>query len=145
MTQTVLVTGGAGFIGSNLARLLRLERPDWTVINLDKLTYAGNAESLADLREDAKHVFVRGDILNAELVDRLMSDRKVDVVLMNEGPEPAGNPGPEDRAGPEGRGGREAAQLVEHRPHGELPRAPARVGFVAVDQQELVHAVGGRR
>ena len=81
MTQTVLVTGGAGFIGSNLARLLRLERPDWTVINLDKLTYAGNAESLADLREDAKHVFVRGDILNAELVDRLMSDRKVDVVL----------------------------------------------------------------
>ena len=81
MTQTVLVTGGAGFIGSNLVRLLRLERPDWTVINLDKLTYAGNAESLADLREDAKHVFVRGDILNAELVDRLMSDRKVDVVL----------------------------------------------------------------
>ena len=81
MTQTVLVTGGAGFIGSNLVRLLRRERPDWTVVNLDKLTYAGNAESLADLRGDAKHVFVRGDILNAELVDRLMSDRKVDVVL----------------------------------------------------------------
>ena len=81
MTQTVLVTGGAGFIGSNLVRLLRRERPDWTVVNLDKLTYAGNAESLADLREDAKHAFVRGDILNAEFVDRLMSDRKVDVVL----------------------------------------------------------------
>src|SRR5437667_3786556 len=77
----VLVTGGAGFIGSNLVRLLRRERPDWTVVNLDKLTYAGNAESLADLRGDAKHVFVRGDILNAELVDRLMSDRKVDVIL----------------------------------------------------------------
>jgi len=79
--QTVLVTGGAGFIGSNLVRLLRRERRDWTVVNLDKLTYAGNAESLADLRGDAKHVFVHGDILNAELVDRLMSDRKVDVVL----------------------------------------------------------------
>ena len=48
----VLVTGGAGFIGSNLVRLLRRERPDCTVVNLDKLTYAGNAESLADLRGD---------------------------------------------------------------------------------------------
>ena len=81
MTQTVLVTGGAGFIGSNLVRLLRRERPDWTVVNLDKLTYAGNAESLADLRQDAKHVFVRGDILDAELVNRLLNDRKVDLVL----------------------------------------------------------------
>jgi len=81
VTQTVLVTGGAGFIGSNLVRLLRRERPDWTVVNLDKLTYAGNAESLAELREDEKHAFVRGDILDAELVNRLISDRKVDVIL----------------------------------------------------------------
>jgi len=81
VTQTVLVTGGAGFIGSNLVRLLRRERPDWTVVNLDKLTYAGNAESLADLRDDAKHLFIRGDIANAELVDGLMAERKVDVVL----------------------------------------------------------------
>ena len=51
MTQTVLVTGGAGFIGSNLVRLLRRERPDWTVVNLDKLTYAGNAESLPDVQK----------------------------------------------------------------------------------------------
>ena len=52
MTRTVLVTGGAGFIGSNLARFLRRERPEWKVVNLDKLTYAGNAESVADLRQD---------------------------------------------------------------------------------------------
>ena len=77
----VLVTGGAGFIGSNLVRLLRRERPDWTLVNLDKLTYAGNAESLADLRSDPKHVFVRGDIANAELVEHLLRGHAIDLVL----------------------------------------------------------------
>jgi dTDP-glucose 4,6-dehydratase len=81
MSRTVLVTGGAGFIGSNLVRLLRRERPDWTVVNLDKLTYAGNAESLADLRDDPKHVFVRGDIANAELVEHLLRNHGVDAIL----------------------------------------------------------------
>ena len=78
---TVLVTGGAGFIGSNLVGLLRRERPEWTVVNLDKLTYAGNAESLADLRHDPKHVFVRGDIADADLVDRLLRDHAVNAIL----------------------------------------------------------------
>ena len=81
MTQTVLVTGGAGFIGSNLVRFLRRERPEWTVVNLDKLTYAGNAESVADLRQDPGHVFVRGDIANAELVEHLIRQHAVDAIL----------------------------------------------------------------
>jgi dTDP-glucose 4,6-dehydratase len=81
VTQAVLVTGGAGFIGSNLVRFLRRERPGWTVVNLDKLTYAGNAESLADLREDPGHVFVRGDIANAELVGHLIRHHAVDAIL----------------------------------------------------------------
>ena len=55
--MNLLVTGGAGFIGSNFVRFLRRERPDWRVVNLDKLTYAGNAESLPDARD-----FVHGDI-----------------------------------------------------------------------------------
>ncbi|HYS08120.1 MAG TPA: dTDP-glucose 4,6-dehydratase [Myxococcales bacterium] len=81
MKRTVLVTGGAGFIGSNLVRLLQMERPDWTVVNLDKLTYAGNAESIAPLRTDPRHVFVRGDIANAELVEHLIRNHGVDAIL----------------------------------------------------------------
>ena len=81
MTRTVLVTGGAGFIGGNLVRFLLRERPDWTVVNLDKLTYAGNAESLADLRGEPRHVFVRGDIANAELVDHLIRNHRIDAIL----------------------------------------------------------------
>ncbi len=79
--RTLLITGGAGFIGSNLVRLLRKERPEWTLINLDKLTYAGNAESLADLRSDPKHLFVRGDIANAELIEHLIRSHGIDSVL----------------------------------------------------------------
>ena len=81
MSRTLLVTGGAGFIGVNLIRHLRRERPDWTLINLDKLTYAGNFESLADLEADEKHVFVRGDIANAELVEHLIRAHGVDSIL----------------------------------------------------------------
>jgi len=77
----VLVTGGAGFTGCNLVRYLRRERPGWRVVNLDKLTYAGNLESLADLRHDRGHVFVRGDIGDAELVEHLCKQHDVEAIL----------------------------------------------------------------
>jgi len=77
----VLVTGGCGFIGSNLVRHLRAERPDWTVVNLDLLTYAGNLENLAELEGDPGHVFVRGDIGDRDLVTRVLAEHRIEAVL----------------------------------------------------------------
>ena len=79
--MNVLVTGGCGFIGSNLVKYLRKHRPQWKVVNLDKLTYAGNLENLKDLEGDPKHVFVRGDIGNRELVDHVIRSEKIDAIM----------------------------------------------------------------
>ncbi|NJK61171.1 MAG: dTDP-glucose 4,6-dehydratase [Oscillatoriales cyanobacterium SM2_1_8] len=68
---TLLVTGGAGFIGANFVLQMR-QRQQATVITLDKLTYAGNLQSLAPLKDDPHHRFVRGDIGNRELVAHLL-------------------------------------------------------------------------
>ncbi len=74
-----LVTGGAGFIGSHFVRHLLARHPDARVTNLDKLTYAGNRQNLADLRWNRRHRFVRGDICDAPLVRRLAA--RADVVV----------------------------------------------------------------
>jgi len=79
--MNVLVTGGCGFIGSNLVRLLLEERRDWRVVNLDKLTYAGNAENLADLDGHPRYRFVRGDISDGGLVVELIRGERVDAVM----------------------------------------------------------------
>ena len=74
MANTYLVTGGAGFIGSNfIVRLLR-ERPEANVINLDKLTYAGNLDNLREVADDPRYRFVEGEITNAALVGELMAE-----------------------------------------------------------------------
>lgn len=70
--EKVLITGGAGFIGSNFVHLLRLERPDWDIVVLDKLTYAGRLENLASVENDAQFRFVRGDICDAKSVSDAM-------------------------------------------------------------------------
>lgn len=79
--MNVLVTGGCGFIGSNLVRWLLRERPGWRVANLDKLTYAGNAESLADLRGEPRYRFVQGDICDGALVRRLFAEERFGAVM----------------------------------------------------------------
>ncbi|MFN0061414.1 MAG: dTDP-glucose 4,6-dehydratase [Myxococcaceae bacterium] len=78
--MNLLITGGCGFIGSNLVAHLRRHRPDWTLVNLDKLTYAGNLENLAALENDPKHVFVRGDVCNRELIDHLLALHRIDAI-----------------------------------------------------------------
>ena len=70
MTKTLIVTGGAGFIGANFLHLLRRARPEWKLVNLDALTYAGNLENLTELESHAGYRFVHGDITRAEDVER---------------------------------------------------------------------------
>jgi len=69
--MNILVTGGAGFIGSNFIRFFLGKYPDDSIVNLDKLTYAGNLDNLSDLPQGPRHRFVRGDITDTVLVDRL--------------------------------------------------------------------------
>lgn len=78
--MTVLVTGGAGFIGSNFV-LDWLDMIGEPVINLDKLTYAGNLENLSSMEGDARHVFVRGDIGDFDLVSKLLADHRPHAVI----------------------------------------------------------------
>ena len=78
--MTILVTGGAGFIGSNFV-IDWLAHHDEPVVNLDKLTYAGNLQNLASLEDDPRHHFVRGDIGDGPLVSRLLADYKIRAVL----------------------------------------------------------------
>jgi len=70
----ILVTGGAGFIGSNFIHFLLQSGKDYQVVNLDKLTYAGNLENLSDLSQSPNYEFVRGDICDGKLMDRLLGD-----------------------------------------------------------------------
>jgi dTDP-glucose 4,6-dehydratase len=79
--RNVLVTGGCGFIGANFIHLLLKEYPDWRVVNLDKLTYAGNLKNLQTVSEDDNYRFIRGDICDGTVVDRIFSDEKIDTVI----------------------------------------------------------------
>jgi len=79
--KNVLVTGGAGFIGSNFVRYLLQSEPDVHVINLDILSYAGSQENLTDLPNPEHHTFVRGDICDRPLVDHLFHFYRIDTVV----------------------------------------------------------------
>lgn len=76
----VLVTGGAGFIGSNFIHYVFEVHPDYEITNLDLLTYAGNLENLSDIAEDPRYTFIRGDISDVALVEKIL-DRKIEAVV----------------------------------------------------------------
>jgi dTDP-glucose 4,6-dehydratase len=79
--HNVLVTGGASFIGSNLARYLLATDPEVNIVNLDLLTYAGSLENLENLPDPSRHTFIRGDICDQQLVDRILREHSVDTVV----------------------------------------------------------------
>jgi len=79
--HTILLTGGAGFIGSHLTRLFVLKYPQYRIVNLDKLTYAGNLENLKDIENQPNYRFVKGDITDLELLRKLFNEYKFTAVL----------------------------------------------------------------
>ncbi|MBK8507556.1 MAG: dTDP-glucose 4,6-dehydratase [Candidatus Competibacteraceae bacterium] len=78
--RNVLVTGGAGFIGCNFVRHLLATDPEIRIVTLDLLTYAGSPDNLRDLPDPARHTFVRGDICDRPLVDRLLREHRIDTI-----------------------------------------------------------------
>jgi len=79
--KNILVTGGSGFIGSNFVRLILDKVADCRLVNLDKLTYAGNPKNLSDVEDDSRYRFVKGDICDAELVAGIMSEGAIDTIV----------------------------------------------------------------
>lgn len=79
--KNLLVTGGAGFIGSNFVRYMLHTHPDVRIINFDKLTYAGNLENLADVAGDSRYIFVRGDICVREEVEKAVVEHAVESIV----------------------------------------------------------------
>lgn len=79
--KTILITGGAGFIGSHVVRLFVNKYPDTQIVNLDKLTYAGNLENLKDIQEKPNYKFEKGDIVDANYINNLFAKYQFDGVI----------------------------------------------------------------
>ncbi|MGC8837156.1 MAG: dTDP-glucose 4,6-dehydratase [Anaerolineae bacterium] len=79
--RNLLITGGAGFIGSNFTRYILEKYPDYRVVVFDKLTYAGNLDNLRDLEGNPRYTFIWGDICDAEAVDRVMRAHEIDTIV----------------------------------------------------------------
>ena len=79
--RSIIITGGAGFIGSHVVRLFVNKYPDYHIINLDKLTYAGNLANLKDIEDQPNYTFVKGDICDFPLINRLLPEYQVDGII----------------------------------------------------------------
>jgi len=79
--KKILVTGGAGFIGANFVRMILDEHADYLVVNLDKLTYAGNLENLDGYLDRENHIFVKGDICDDTLVAKILDEHHIDWIV----------------------------------------------------------------
>ncbi len=81
MKKKIIITGGAGFIGSHVVRRFVKNYPDYTIINLDKLTYAGNLANLKDIENEPNYRFVKGDIVDIAFIDELFTAENPDAVI----------------------------------------------------------------
>jgi len=81
MKRNILITGGAGFIGSHVVRLFVKKYPQYRIVNLDALTYAGNMENLKDVEDAANYAFVKADICDAEAMDKVFAEHAIDSVV----------------------------------------------------------------
>jgi len=79
--KKILITGGAGFIGSHVVRRFVTKYPNYQIYNLDALTYAGNLENIADIQDAPNYTFVKGDIVDADFIDQLFTTHQFDGVL----------------------------------------------------------------
>lgn len=79
--KNILITGGAGFIGSHVVRLFVTKYPEYRIVNLDKLTYAGNLENLSDIEQKPNYVFVKGDITDTDFIQNLFQEYLFDGVI----------------------------------------------------------------
>jgi len=81
LKKSILITGGAGFIGSHLVRLFVNKYPDYQIINLDNLTYAGNLANLTDIEKKENYSFVKGDIVDAEFIGHFFEENEIDGII----------------------------------------------------------------
>lgn len=79
--KTILITGGAGFIGSHVVRLFVEKYPEYRIVNLDKLTYAGNLNNLKDIENSTNYEFVKGDIVDDQFIQKLFKEKQFDGVI----------------------------------------------------------------
>mgnify|MGYP003401972457 CR=1 FL=1 len=81
LNKKLFIAGGAGFIGSNFIRYFIEKYPDFTVINLDKLTYSGNLDNLKDVKTNPRYKFIKGDVADKKVIEKIFKSEKPDYVI----------------------------------------------------------------